>query len=91
MHEQETSMQSVNSFGGVYLIILSTWNLEYALALQSIKTIYFHYLRHPVSLFMLLPFQSPFSAARTIRIDENNAKIFSLFRFMSSMESLFKG
>ena len=41
---------------GVYSMILSTWNFDYALALQSMKTIYFHYLRHPVSLFMLFAF-----------------------------------
>ena len=52
----ETSMQSVNTFGGVYSMILSTWNFKYDLALQSTKTISFLYLRHPVSLIMRFAF-----------------------------------
>ena len=32
-------------------MILSTWNFECALQLQSTKTISFHYVRHPTSLF----------------------------------------
>ena len=54
--EQETSMQSLNIFRGVYSMILSTLNFVYDSALQSMKTIYFHYLRHPVSLFMFFVF-----------------------------------
>ena len=37
VHEQESSMQSVRLFN--VIMILSTWNFEYALALQSTKTI----------------------------------------------------
>ena len=47
---------NVNIFEGVYSILLSTWNFENALALQSTKTIYFHYLKPSVSLFMLFAF-----------------------------------
>ena len=39
--------------GGVYSMILSTWNFEYALQLQSIKTICVPYRRHPIRLLML--------------------------------------
>ena len=54
-HEQETSMQLANIFGGIYSMILS-WNFEYALALQSTKTISFHNVRHPMNLSMLFAF-----------------------------------
>ena len=37
-------------------MMLSTWNFEYALALQSKKTISFHYVRYQMSLFMLFAF-----------------------------------
>ena len=35
------------------MILESTWNFEYALQLQSTKTICFHYARHPMRLFLL--------------------------------------
>ena len=42
VHEQETSMRSVNiDFGSTYSIILSTWNFYYFLQLQSTKMISF--------------------------------------------------
>ena len=40
------------NIGGVYSMVLSTWNFEYASALQSMKTISFHNARHPMSLFI---------------------------------------
>ena len=41
VHEQETSMQSVNILEGVYLMIMPTCKSKYALALQSTATILF--------------------------------------------------
>ena len=42
-----------------------------ALQLQSMKTIFVHYVIHPMSLFMLLPFQNPFSSDNTAKIDSD--------------------
>ena len=38
-------------------MILSTWNFEYALQLQSTKTICFRYVRHIMRLLMLFEVQ----------------------------------
>ena len=38
----------------VYSMLLSTWNSEYALQLQNLKTIYCRYVRQPMCLLMLL-------------------------------------
>ena len=40
-------------FGSVYLMVLSTWNSEYALQWQCTKTIRFCYVRHPMHLLVL--------------------------------------
>ena len=54
VHEQETSMRSVNiDFGGAYSIILSTWNFDYFLQLQSTKMISFHYASCPIKTFRI--------------------------------------
>ena len=73
-------------------MILSSRNFEYALQLQSTKTISFPYLRHPMSLFkVFFSFQNLFSSVRTVKCDENDVEIFShVVRFISSMESLSK-
>ena len=60
-------------------MILSTWNFEYALALST-KTISFHYVRHPMSfthVFCLSKIHFH-QSDRAVKIDENNAEIFSL-------------
>ena len=63
---------------------LSTWNFEYALALQSTKTISFHYVIHPMSLLVLF-FLSKIHVHQSGPL---KLIIFSLFfvRFISSME-----
>ena len=48
-------------------MILSTWNFEYALQLQSTKTICFRYVSHPMRLLMLLLFKNPFSLVRPFK------------------------
>ena len=63
-------------------MMLSTWNFEYALPLQSENDIS-HYLGHQVSLFMFFPFQSPFSSVSVVKIGSNNAEIFSLLFALS--------
>ena len=49
-------MQSVKMFGDFYLMVLSTWNVEYALQEQSTNTIYSPYCRHLRNLIMLSGF-----------------------------------
>ena len=60
VQEQETSMEWVSIFGGVYSVVLPTWNFEYALALHSLKAIYslcdVSHVMSPMSLFMLIAF-----------------------------------
>ena len=86
VHEEKTSMQSLNIFGGEYSIVLSTWNVEYALALQSIKTIvslcetvneYLSFSRSKIHFHM--------SGPLTVK------KSFLFVRFIPSMELLSKG
>ena len=55
-------------------MILSTWDFE----CESTKTMYFHYVRHPMSLFMLFAFTKSILSVRTVKINENNAGIISL-------------
>ena len=40
-------------------MILSTWNFEYALQLQSTKMNCFRYVRHPIHLLMLFDMLKP--------------------------------
>ena len=68
--EQEASKQSVNIFGAVYLMTLYTWNFEYALALESMKTLVIYCVRHLMSLFMPFVFpNSIFSGKDCKKID----------------------
>ena len=70
------------------LSTLATWNFEYALQLQSMKTDIFS-LRETSNAF-IYPFCH--SKIHSVKIDYNNIEFFSRFvSFISSMESLSKG
>ena len=54
-------------FGSIYLILLSTWNIEYVLHLRSMENIGCRYVRQPnvfIDVFFL--FQYPFTTVRTV-------------------------
>ena len=53
-------------------MVLSTWSFEYALLLQSAKTI-FHYLRHPRNLLMPLIFP------KSIFISQDHEIIYAVY------------
>ena len=78
----------INANGKLYSLILSTWNFEYALQLQSTKSICFRYVWHPLRLLMLFVIpKSIFTSQDSYRVE-----IFTCFvRFISSMESFLKG
>ena len=50
-------------------MILSTWTFEYALQLQSTRTICFRNVRHSMRLLMISSIPNPFSSVKTVYID----------------------
>ena len=55
--------------GGVYSMILSIWNIEYALQLQSIQTLCFRYVRrHPMRLLMFFAISKSILSVRTVKM-----------------------
>ena len=92
VHEQETSMQSVNMFGSVYSMILSTSNFEYASALQMSKNdILLLFERSSDFINFSCLSKVHFHQPVPLKFVKTMLKYFPFVRFISSMESLFKG